>query len=352
MANPNIIPYLHYQDIQIPDVATQTQFKTYWNQAKYVQAINLLTSSGLRGKAYLAEVINTLTNGVGYMEGLYDTDVTGFLASALNHYQFLIDSFKNRYVWNASVGYVLFNFVTYNGEVYMALGDVPVGTLPTDDTYWLYLSVTGEAGADGADVNLRYAWDSTATYVANDLVTYGNKLYVAIDESINITPGTDASKWLLFVDFDLGTITVSTTAPADPYDKMIWFSTQAEPTTTTETIGTFKLYDEATATWIDMYPLTALAQIPNGQNILPRLTAIGYTIETDEWNDSGSDVMFEYSSPKIKDGSVVKVMLQAEAIEEQIQAYQTLGIQVEAGLLKLTSSILPTVSLPIIILIQ
>ena len=379
LANPNTIPYLHYQDIQIPDVVTRTQFKQYWNSSQYSQAINLLIGAGLSGKAYLAEVINTLTNGVLYLENLYDTNVTSFLASALNHYDFLIDSFTNRYVWNQAVTYVLFNFVTYNNETYMALGDVPVGTLPTDTTYWLHVSIRGEAGAEGLDLTLRYDWDNAVTYVVNDVVSYNNKLYVAIQPNVNVAPDTDTTMWMLLIDFDLGKIVVSLTAPENPNDDDVWLQPTSAPTVATPTTAVFKRWDEPTQAWIDMYPFTVKAQVADVDTIAPSLEVVYYDILTSEWYHQGSwgtleaegttwqslqsqninwayfenaKIVFVYPSSKVQADSIIKILPQVNMTQAQKQAYMLLSVEGDIGEVILSSPSYPTVNLPIVILIQ
>lgn len=379
MANPNIIPYLHYQDIQIPDVAIRTQFKTYWNQAQYAQAINLLTSSGLSGKAYLAEVINTLTNGVNYLESQYDTNVTGFLASALNHYQFLIDSFKSRYVWNAGVSYILFNFVTYNNESYMALGDVPVGTPPTDDTYWLQLNLLGDKGDKGIDVNLRYNWSNSLTYNVNDVVVYNNTLYVAIANNTNITPGTDSNTWIVFVDFAKGTIAVSLTAPTSPTEGVIWLQPSEDPSTVTETTAQFWLYNQQLGDWVEMYPFTVKSQVDGYEAICPSLNVLNYTITSDDWvgvntwqsveannttwqdwESQGitwadlaiSEYKVDYSIPTLTDSSFVKILLGSNPTVLQKQLFNMMKLSIEGTTVTLTAYVQPDTDLPIRIIVQ
>lgn len=43
------------------------------------------------------------------------------------------------------------------------------------------------------------AWSSAATYVSGEFVSYGGSFYKAIAGSTNVTPGTDATKWVLAV---------------------------------------------------------------------------------------------------------------------------------------------------------
>ena len=56
MANPNNLPYLRYQDIQIPDVQLRTQFQQFFQTGNYVEAISILSGNAaqLQGKAFIA----------------------------------------------------------------------------------------------------------------------------------------------------------------------------------------------------------------------------------------------------------------------------------------------------------
>lgn len=348
LPNPNTLSYLHYQDIQIPDIQVRKQFQYYWNTYQYSEAINYITFSGLSGKAYLANVINTITNGISYLEGQYNTDVPQFLEAGLTHFNFLIDSFKMRYVWNQSVSYVLFNFVTYNGETYMALGDVPVGTLPTDTTYWLQLSLKGDRGSPGVNVRLRYNWESGTQYAVNDVVTYDGQMYAAKVENTNVIPGTDDNTWILFIGFPAASIAVGTTAPTVPFNNDLWLATADDPNTVTETTAVLKRYDGATSAWVDMYPLTASQLIDGVGTLPPPLAELDYTITTDQW----SNMTFTYGNDMIKADSVVRVLLDATATSAQRTAYNKLSIAVSTGQFVLTSPVAVTVSLPLIILIQ
>ena len=71
MPNPNTIPWLHYQDIQIPDYNLQQLFMQYYKQGQHQEALSLLAgnSAQLKGKAFIASTINTIVSG-GIGDGL------------------------------------------------------------------------------------------------------------------------------------------------------------------------------------------------------------------------------------------------------------------------------------------
>ena len=60
----------------------------------------------------------------------------------------------------SGAAYDYLDIVTNAGSSYMALQDVPVGTLLTNTTYWMVVANkgdTGDTGAKGQDGNLLYA---------------------------------------------------------------------------------------------------------------------------------------------------------------------------------------------------
>lgn len=56
----------------------------------------------------------------------------------------------------------------------------------------------GDTGPIGPSLlNFRGAWDSAVAYQSNDWVTYSGTSYFALAGSTNVTPGTNAQKWVL-----------------------------------------------------------------------------------------------------------------------------------------------------------
>ena len=57
---------------------------------------------------------------------------------------------------------------------------------------------TGDPGPPVAGFGFREAWNNTTAYVANNIVTSGGSTWIALVNNVNIAPGTDATKWMLF----------------------------------------------------------------------------------------------------------------------------------------------------------
>lgn len=83
--------------------------------------------------------------------------------------------------WKAETEYTLNQKVSYLDSIYNAITNiVPVGTLPTDETYWKNISGTGEdiesvIPVRGGDVPADY--DPTLAYAADDRVSINDKEY-------------------------------------------------------------------------------------------------------------------------------------------------------------------------------
>lgn len=274
MPNPNTIPWRHYQDIQVPDYNLQQLFMQYYKQGQYQEALSLLAgnSEQLQGKAFIASTINTIVSGLLTLEGYYNTGVTVFLSNLATQYQQMVNNLKRAGNWNATLQYTPYNFVRYNDEIYMCIEQPPIGTLPTDDTYWLYLNIRGIDGDPGIDVVMRYDWNGTDTYNINDLVVYNDTWWVALQQNTNIVPGEDANVWLEFVYISKTEINVNINPPRMPSNNTVWFKPQTDPsvaTTTTPIIGQFYRYVEQTQTWDKMYPNVLFQMLAGSGDFVP-----------------------------------------------------------------------------------
>lgn len=351
MPNPNTLEWLHYQDIQIPDMTLRQQFRQYIQVGNYDQALLLLIENAdqLQGKAYIAEVINTIIEGVVNLEERYNTGVTEYLSNLETQFETLINNFKNLTAWQSFTQYVPYNFVSYNQQIYMCFSQPPIGTLPTDTTYWLYLGLQGEAGTPGIDVNMTYDWNSGTPYQPNDLVVYQGNIYCAKIANTNVLP-TETGTWTLFLVLGEGKINVGVNPPANPTRDMIWFQTQSDPDTATTgdpILGTFQRYNLNTQAWDPMYPNVLFTWIVGADEYAPIKIVEDVTIQPAQWQGN----TWTYSNSGITDTSSVEVWPN-NLNNAQYALYNSLTIQVSAGQIVFNTTNNPTVDLPIIITIQ
>lgn len=353
MANPNsLFPWLKYQDIQIADVALQTQFESYMSVSNYSQALSLLSNnqSQLQGKAWIGDTINTLVNGIISVESLYNDNVIKFLSDLSETLQSLVDNYRNAGIWIVGNEYKEMNFVAYGNEMYMALQDVPANTPITNTNYWLYIGLRGEQGASGVNVRQQYDYSSGKTYNINDLVVYQGQMYVALKSNIGVLP-TNSDTWLLYQRVIKATIFVSNIAPTeDLVNGKIWFKTQSDPYTHiggTPLIGTFMMYQNGT--WEEMYPDTIFDWVEDKDQYREVGFEIQTTIQTNEWNNLSVDV----SNSHITIDSIVNIMPQSNMNNTQWIEYNKLeSVTVANGKITIMANSQITQSLPIKILVR
>ena len=348
MPNPNTISTIRYQDIQLPDVTLQQQFQSYCQNGQYSQALSLLTnnSTQLQGKAFIANTINTIITGLLTLENYYYQGVTVYLSNLATQYQTMINNLKKRSNWLSSVQYTPYNFVVYNDSLYMCIEEPPVGTLPTDTTYWLYIGLRGLDGQPGVNVTMEYDWVQTTPYQMNDLVVYNYNIYVALQDNTGVVPGSDSSVWMLFIQFERGKIYVGTEAPNVLNNNVVWLQTQTDPaqaTDTTPIIGQMQRYLSDYSSWDPMYPNTVFNWVENYQNYAQPLFVDTVTIQTSDWVSN----QFTYTYDKLTEQSVVDVLPNGAMSTAQQDIYNNLGIVISGTTITLTSGVSPTTSITI-----
>lgn len=105
-----------------------------------------------------------------------------------------------RGAYAGNVVYGVRDAVSYNGSAYVVFnGPTPVGTVPTNATYWNVLAAAGAAGATGsAGLVWKGAWAAATAYAVNDAVTYSGASYRRKVAGTTATaPVNDGSNWEL-----------------------------------------------------------------------------------------------------------------------------------------------------------
>lgn len=336
MANPNTIPYYRYQDIQIPDIALRQQFESYMSQRQYAQALAILSNNAgqLSGKAFVADLVNALSNGILTLEQLFETNVVEFLDNLETDNQALIDSLIKIGTWNINNSYSQNNFVVYNNLIYLCIKDAPANTQISDAEYWLQLGLRGATGAPGLDVVLRYNWSPTATYQVNDVVVYNNNFYVCIVQNQNILP-TLTNYWQPFIDLNKAEIFVGNSTPAKYGDNTIWFQTENDLSTAQPgdaIVGQFKRYVQSKNTWEDMNPNVLLGQVQGIGGYATTPLEIPITIPPGSWVDN----QWSYTYPALDDNNVVEIVIGDNPTTSQSNFFDCLEVVVSGQTISLT----------------
>ena len=352
MANPNTIPWLHYQDIHNEDYQIRNQFINYCQNGNYTEALDLLSNNvlQLRGKAYIAETINKIISGLLNLENLYFNNVVIYLTELANTYAELIDNFRDLEDWVDDVQYTPYNFVRYDSKVYMCIKKPPVSTLPIDEEFWIFVDIQGEQGTPGIDVTMKYNWDPLITYMPNDLVVYENNIYVALQENTNSIPSDSQTNWGIFLIVGEGKIHIGPIAPENPVTNTIWIQTNQDPTilpNDSEIIGVFSRYSESNATWEPMYPLTLYKLVSGtGNNESSEINLV--TITPNEWTNNS----YTYFNDKLLTAHYFQVFPTITQENNYRVNYNNLSITTNNDNIIFTTTKVPEDNLTIIIKIQ
>lgn len=214
---------MKYQDIQVNDIALQSQFAAYWMQGNYTEALNLLENNGqLDSKAFVAEVMLKIGQSLAIIESYYARDFENALNLDLTLFNASINEFRNRKQWDSTIAYKIGNAVEYNNNAYVCIQD-NTNQLPTNVNYWVKLiGLQGDKGIPGIDVSYRGQWLSSQTYNKNDIVIYGDYLWVSLQDNVTDMPSVTSDKWGIFLPFPTVKIFVSREQPINAYSGMIW----------------------------------------------------------------------------------------------------------------------------------
>lgn len=94
--------------------------------------------------------------------------------------------------WSSGASYSVGDFVEYSGVIYKSINANANPNPDTDPNYWVPIG-----GGGGGTSSWKGEWDSMESYTVNDVVVYGQALYLAVNTSQGTTPGTDfGSYWV------------------------------------------------------------------------------------------------------------------------------------------------------------
>ena len=146
-----------------------------------------------------ATKMNTLMDTCVALQKFYKTDIEPYIQSQQTIWGNRINQFNYVGDYSASTLYAVNNFVTYTASgvrnVYICVKVPPIGTAPTNTTYWRELSIQGLQGPSGENLSFRYAWDSGEVYYPEDVVVYDNVVWGCLVQNSNQTPQSGSTYW-------------------------------------------------------------------------------------------------------------------------------------------------------------
>lgn len=220
---------MQFEDIHLSDAQLYALFRQYYKNGAYQEALNILTQNPqLDLKAITADNLNDLSERVYGMENVYYVEVEQYLANLLQSMQTDVDNLSNQNQYSATQQYYPKNFVYYNNNVYFCIQEPPIGTDPTNTTYWLYLGLFGQNGLYGLS-NLTFVgpWNTNTVYTTNQVVYIDYTFYWALQDNQGQDPTTESSEyWGILFTAEPQQIVADINQPENQNPNDFWFQIQ------------------------------------------------------------------------------------------------------------------------------
>ena len=226
---PNTVDtFTQFLDILASDGDLVKQYQTAIQNGDMATANTILQQiPAYRQKLLTAQDLNKFIDAIVAIERFYKTDIIPYTNEKQTEWQNIIDQFTYLGVYNTGTQYKTNNyisFITNNVEqLYIALSDPPVGTPPTNTTYWRVLTLRGPKGPSGNGLSFTGDWDGTTTYVVDDCVSYDNGLWRSISINSNQAPYDGSAYWELIYRGVTTIYPVSENPPTVQQDGELWF---------------------------------------------------------------------------------------------------------------------------------
>ena len=171
--------------------------------------------------------MNRLMDTCVALQNFYLTDIKPYIDDLQTTWTDRIDQFNYVGGYSASKLYAVNNFVTYTvsgvRNVYICVKVPPVGTAPTNTTYWRKLSIRGLQGPSGENLSFRYAWSSSEIYYPEDVVVYDNVVWGCLVQNSNKTPQSGSTYWRSIYSPQQVVYPFSAQEPTNMETGFIWF---------------------------------------------------------------------------------------------------------------------------------
>ena len=218
-------------DMTSSDGALMTQYQTAMQNGDFATARTVLAQiPNVNNKILDSVKMNTLFDTTVALERFYKTNVEPYIETKQQEWEQLVAlftanfSYKGAYISGQS--YQQNNIVsavnplTGDTNLYIAIqnNSAPL----TDTTSWRVLTIKGTQGLSGEGLTFMGAWNSTTAYNENDVVTYQNDLWMALQANTNQDPTSTTGYWQNYGNFPVTSIVVSQAQPTQSIGDF-WF---------------------------------------------------------------------------------------------------------------------------------
>lgn len=231
----DIDSFTTWLNITASDGVLIQQYVDAMNQGNQTLANQILAQipSGTQ-KIIKATDLNKISQALQAIERFFLTDIQPYIENQQESWLNTINQFSYQGVWASGTTYVQNNIVQYTMSglqlLFLAVQNPPVGTSPNNTTYWRVLTIQGQQGGSGPGLTYMQEWNSSTTYNQNDAVTYSGGLWMALQQNINIEPGSNEQFWKLIIPIITTTYPIQSVQPTNQVLGDLWFNTQDNPT--------------------------------------------------------------------------------------------------------------------------
>ena len=231
----NLDTFTQWLNIVASDGPLIQQYLTAMNAGNQTLANQILTQiPSASQKIIKATDLNKISQAILAVERFYLTDIQPYIQNQQESWLNTINQFSYQGAWSSGTAYLQNNIVLYttNGLqlLFLATATPPLGTPPTNTAYWRALTVQGQQGSSGPGLTYMQEWVSSTSYNTNDAVTYSGGLWMALQPSTNVQPGTNDEFWKLVIPIITTTYPIQSTQPLTQVQGDLWFNTQDNPT--------------------------------------------------------------------------------------------------------------------------
>lgn len=174
-----------------------------------------------------ATKMNKLMDTCVALQKFYLTDIQPYVENLQTEWTNRIEQFNYLGDYSASTLYAVNNFVTYTAigvrNVYICVKVPPIGTAPTNTTYWRKLTIQGLQGPSGDNLSFRYGWKSDEIYYPQDVVVYDNVVWGCSVQNSNQTPQSGSIYWNTIYSPEQVVYPFSVEQPTNMQVGYLWF---------------------------------------------------------------------------------------------------------------------------------
>lgn len=209
-------------DMTSSDGTLMTQYQTAMQAGDFATARTVLNQIPNANNKILDSVkMNTLFDTTVALERFYKTNIQPYIETKQQEWEALVQLFTNNFAYVGAYqqgnNYQQNNIVSATnsstGDVNLYIAIQNNSAPLSDTTSWRILTIKGANGQSGEGLTFMGKWNATTAYNENDVVTYQNELWMALQANTNQEPGATAGYWQSYGNFPVTSIVVSQSQP-------------------------------------------------------------------------------------------------------------------------------------------